>query len=362
MFAYVKKVEYIPILITCFWVGVISLVLFIPTFLSLVREDKSITLFTWPSFIDSKAIAEFEKETGIKVYISYYESNAELYSKLQVTKGKGYDLIIPTDHTVQLLIKDGLLKKIDTAKLTFFDRFDPKLLQLYFDPKSQYSLPFSWAIYGLGIDKDYFGDTPLQPSWKAIFDADTTPGRIGMTDDPREVILLAAYYLFGSIDDINRKEKLASIQELLLKQKKWVDVYTDQRTEDLLTMKSSPVVAALSPDIIRAMPYDEDLDFLIPQEGSFLVVDSFVLPVGSTKDELVYQLLNFLYQPKILQRHFDKFGFFPPLKDVINEEELDPRVQRIFSYYKHNFNKLDFFRNVLPEDRINDLWIKLMSY
>ena len=91
------------------------------------RSEKSITVFTWPLIIDANYITEFERETGIKVYLSYYENNEELLTKLKTTQGRGYDLVIPSDYTIEQLIKDGLVKKIDISKIDFVDRIHPFL-------------------------------------------------------------------------------------------------------------------------------------------------------------------------------------------------------------------------------------------
>ncbi len=76
-------------------------------------EPNSINVFAWGDILDPAVIADFEKETGIKVNLNYYSSNEELIVKLKATRGEGYDLIIPSDYAVKILIKEDLLKPID---------------------------------------------------------------------------------------------------------------------------------------------------------------------------------------------------------------------------------------------------------
>jgi spermidine/putrescine transport system substrate-binding protein len=96
-------------------------------------------------------LERFERETGIRLHVSYYETNEELFSKLRATKGEGYDLVIPSDYVVELMIKEGLLQKIDRTKVHAWSELDPKLLSLYFDPHNDYTIPYFWAVYGLEL-------------------------------------------------------------------------------------------------------------------------------------------------------------------------------------------------------------------
>ena len=108
-------------------------------------------------------IAEFEKETGIKVNFNYYSSNEELIVKLKATARRRLRSDHPLRLCRQILIKEGLLKKLDKDKFAYWHTINPALLGQYFDPENTYSIPFEWELFGFGIDKDYFEAHPTQP-------------------------------------------------------------------------------------------------------------------------------------------------------------------------------------------------------
>jgi len=338
------------------WVGVLFLFLYTPTLIRWThRNEKSITVFTWPLIIDANYITAFEKETGIKVYISYYENNEELLTKLKTTHGRGYDLVIPSDYTIEQLIKEGLVKKIDQSKLNFIDRIHPFLKSHYYDPTNEYSLPYFWSVYGLGIDRDAFDDQLPEATWALIFEKDKLKTRVGMTDSAREAIMIAAQYLYGSIDALEEPETQKAVQDLLLKQKTWVEMYSDVRSGDLLASKSCAVVAALSPDITRLKKEYPNIAFVLPKEGSFMLIDAFLIPVLSEKDELVYQFLNYLYRHDVVKHNIERYGFCSPVIDVQGDKGMEcPDETRI--------KDLEFFRSVIPESTINDIWVNLMAH
>lgn len=344
--------------IVCFWILILFGFLYSPVVVRWFQQrEKSITVFTWPLIIDANYIAAFEKETGIKVYISYYESNEELLTKLKATQGRGYDLVIPSDYAIEQLIKEQLVKKIDMSQLDFVDRIYPFLKNNYYDPSNEYTLAYFWSVYGLGIDRDAFDGNLPEASWALIFEKEhiRPRTRIGMTDSAREAIMIATQYLYGSIDALSKPETLEAVRALLLKQKPWVEVYSDVRSGDLLASKSCAVVAALSPDITRLKKEYPNISFVLPKEGSFMLIDAFVIPVLSHKDDLTYQFLNYLYRPEVVKHNIERYGFCSPVMDVTGDGETEcPTGNRA--------KNLEFFRSVIPESTINDIWINLMAH
>lgn len=353
---------YQPLSIWCMRVGMLVLwltiifgFLYLPKVTRLLTHKKSISLFIWPMILDTKVLERFEQETGIKVYVNYYETNEELYSKLHATKGQDYDLIVPTDYMVQTLIDDGLLKKLDMSKLDFVSHLKPYLLGHYFDAHNEYSVPYYTSIFGLGINKNYFGGVVPSASWALVFDQQKAVLPLSMLDSAREAIMLAGFYLFGPDGDMTQPHNLQAITDLLIKQKEWINVYTSARVEELLASGSCAVAVGTSSDIWKAMREYPNIAFIIPQEGSFVTIDSFVIPSATTKDDLVYQLLNFLYRPEIVAHNSKRYGFCPPTQNALSYDKgvLCPDVQE--------FNKLQFFKNILSKKQIQDTWIVVKS-
>ena len=258
------------ILVIALWSGAIFLFLYTPLLVNMIRKQETINILAWPQVLDAQYLKKFEKETGIKVNISYFEHNDELFAKLKMVKKHDYDLVMPSDYAVKLLIEEGLIKKIDRTKLDFWDQLYPALLGHYFDPYNEYTIPFYWTPVGLGVDRDYFNGNLPVASWSLIFDEQISPKHISVFDESRELLLIAAQYLFGSkkLDE----KKIKQIKELLIKQKKWVELYTDMRPEYILASKTCPVVIVYGADLVKVMRRFENIDFLIPKEGGLFLL------------------------------------------------------------------------------------------
>ncbi len=346
------------IAITVFWLIVITLYLMLPHVSRLLQYERSINVITWTDMIDPEIIKQFEKETGIKVYMSYFDSNEELLIKLNATKGEGYDLILPSDFTVELLIKLNIIQKLDKTKITIWNQIDEFLLNKYFDPDNNYSIPYYCSIYGLGLNKKLLGNKKISSSWKLIFDPTILPQKIVMLNNAREAILLTGQYLFNSIDHLN-ENKLLAIKNMLLKQKKWVEAYSDLRADYLLSSGTCPIVVSTTPFMHKVLKNNDNFEFIVPQEGTFMIIDNFVIPKTSCKIEYTYQLINYLYKPEIIKHHFEKYTFFPATKNLIELLSDNPKVISIYNAHIYSNHHFDFFRNVLSEEKINQIWITL---
>lgn len=339
-------------------VSVVMLFLYSPQITPFFYEKKTINILAWPTEIDGEFLNAFEESTGIKVYINYFESNEELFVKLRATRGKGYDLIMASDYGADLMIKEGLLQKIEKDRFLRWSDLYGTLLGNYFDQFNSYTIPYLWDIYGLGVDKTFFGGTSPEPTWGLVFDKNFIKSSVGMLEDRREVILIAAQYLFGSIEALADKEARDKLIHLLRAQKEWVEIYTDMRATHLLASGLVPVVLTISSDVARVMKSRDLIEFILPKEGSFAIIDSFAIPVATKKQDYVYQFLNYLYQPDILQKYADKYGILMASKKVSYESDT------YFPYTiptEQLFSKLGFFRNVVIGDLLNRLWIAVIS-
>jgi len=343
--------------IVFFWFMSIVVFLYSGKYADFFKRGRSINVLVWGQVLDKEFLVDFEQETGIQVNVNYFENNEELFVKLRATQNHDYDLIMPSDWAAQLLIQEGLIKKIDQTKITFWNDLQPALLNHYFDPGNEYTLPYYWTLYGLGVNTDYFGGKLPPATWKLVFDLAYMPKCIGTFEDIRPLTIIAALYLFGRVDALNATE-VDCIIAVLREQKKRVEMYTDNRAEYLLASGATPVVMGLSGDFLKVMRRFDNISFLIPQEGAFAIIDSLAIPSASHKDDLIYPFLNYLFRKDIVQQYVDKFEFFSAVKV---DADYDERFAQFTEPTFELFSKIHFFKNVVSSTILNDILIALKS-
>ncbi len=342
------------------WIGLIFGVLYWPKTEIPPFDERSINVFAWGDILDPMVIADFEHKTGIKVHLNYYASNEELIVKIKATGGEGYDLIVPSEYAVRILKKEGLLKELDHSQLHFLTSLNPSLLNLKFDPGNRYSVPFSWEIYGLGINANFFKNRPLDPSWKMIFDPAVVDYKVAMSNDPVQTIDFAAFYLFGPIKELN-PEQLQQTVDLLIAQKKWVTAYADFRADYFLATNNCPVALSLSSYMIRAMRKFPFLSFVIPKEGTFVSVENISIPAASRKEQLTYQLVNYLYTAESAQAHFETYGLFPASANNLPDLANDLEKKAMLASCQEAFAKSYIGVVLASQEKIRDAWVEIKS-
>ena len=127
--------------------------------------SKELNIYTWTYFIPQEVIDDFQKETGIKVNLSYYDNNDVMIAKL-MSGAKGFDIVSPSTDYVDVLRKSGLIEKLDKKKLgeTFnnLDKDGLKLEELskIYDPGLDYSIPYAYFATGIAVNKKFMKDYP----------------------------------------------------------------------------------------------------------------------------------------------------------------------------------------------------------
>ncbi len=349
-------------LIITFWCSVLLLTLYGPKIRQKDFQENSITVFTWGDIFDPSIIESFEKETGIRVHLNYYSANEELLVKLKATKAEGYDLIVPSDYAVRLLRREQLLQPLDKSKIHFWKDLNPVLLNLPYDTKNAFSIPFSWEIFGFGVDKDYFAGHELPESWRLIFDKNFINYRIGMVNDPIDATEFASMYLYGPQFKKANLQQQKEITHLLKEQHKWVEVYANFRTDYLLATKNCPVVVSSSSYIWRTMRLVPFVRFVIPKEGTFITIENLCIPKASKKQDLVYRFMNYLYRTESSAKHFSTFGFFPSTIHTDQWPDLDPMASKLIHATPEEFGHYRFLHeDDLPEATLRNLWVEVKT-
>lgn len=336
------------------WFFLIALFLLLPTAVNKIIPERSLTIFTWPLLLDPIYLKKFEQKTGIKLHIAYFENGPSLLSKFSATDGKGYDIIIPDDHSLQVLIEKKLVKKIDASKVPFISQIEPVLRNNYYDLDNHYSIPYYWGVYGIGYDASLFPEGLIAKDWQPLFVKPPFKGmRICMSDDPREAIMLAAYYLFGNLEALKEPANQQKVVALLIEQKKYVEVYTSSRSDVLLQNRSCGMASIMSPDIIRLQRETSSVRMAVPERGSFVVVDSIAISAATDKDAMIYAFLNYLYDAAVIEHHIQMFGYCSPFAQAQENQHEWCSAQR--------FAEFNFFKEIISDDQLNALWIEVLA-
>ena len=283
--------------------------------------SKELNLYGWSEYVPEALIKGFEEEYKVKVNYDAYSSNEEMVAKLQAG-ASGYDLIIPSDYMIEILVKQNLIQKIDRAKLPNLSNIDPQFLGLSFDPKNEYSVPYQWGTVGLAINREQIKESV--DSWAVLWDPKYA-GRIVLLDDSREVIGMALR-LQGLDNNSTDPAELKKAQEKL------VELIPNVKLFD----SDNPKAALLSGEVWLGMTWNGEaalahrenanIDYICPKEGCVIWFDNLAIPAGAPHKDAAEAFLNYVLRPDISLLITQDFPYSNPNKaalDLLKSQKPD---------------------------------------
>ena len=257
-------------------------------------EEKVLNLYNWAQYVAKSTIPDFEKQTGIKVTQDFYSNNEDLLAKLQAG-GTGYDVIVPSDYMISIMIKSDILEPLDMSKIPNFKNIGDNYKGLPYDPKNEYSVPYQWGTTGILYNQKKLGK--LELSWEPMWDP-AYKGKIGMLNDERETIGAALYKLGYSVNTRD-KEQLDEAEAELKKQKPLLRGYFDSTQNRPSVINGDLLLGHVySGDAFLALSSHEDLDYLIPKPGATRWTDNMAIPKGAEHPDNAHKFINYILSAK----------------------------------------------------------------
>jgi spermidine/putrescine-binding protein len=270
-----------------------------PTQMAEVQPAQEVQFFTWTEYIDPEIYDLFKQETGITVVESNFASNEEMLAKLQ-GGATGYDLIVPSDYTVGIMVEEGMLEPLDPAAVPNLANLADRFKNVPYDPGNKYCAPYQWGTTGLGYNSAEI-DEPQ--SWSVLFEPDPASpsyGRTTMLDDPREGFSAALAYLGYDINTTDDAQ-LEEAKQLLIQAKPGLSGYDSDQFDDLLAAGETVLAHGWNGDILVSQGENEDIAYTIPQEGGVVWIDNMCIPNTVTPERKLAaeMFMNFILRPDI---------------------------------------------------------------
>jgi spermidine/putrescine transport system permease protein len=259
-----------------------------------VEGGKVLNLFIWSNYIAPETLATFERRYGVKVNVDLYDSNEALLAKLQAGNA-GYDVICPSDYSVQVLVAQGLLRALDRSALPHLANVDPSFLDRGYDRGNRYSAPYFWGTTGIAYDRTKVA-APVD-SWTALWDP-RYRGRILMLDDAREAFMAALKSRGLSLNTTDRA-RLEEARDLLVLQKPLVRAYNSTNFEDVLLSGDVWLAQGWNGQFAKAMEQDPDIVYVIPKEGATVFIDNLAIPADARNPDLAHAFIDFTLEPDV---------------------------------------------------------------
>ncbi len=258
--------------------------------------DGDLNFYNWSDYMDPDLITAFEDEYGVDVTESFYESNEAMLSQIQ--SGVTYDLIVPSDYMVGIMIDEGLLVELNKDAIPNYGNLSEDFQSLPYDPDGAYSVAYQYGTTGLGVDLEAVGDL-FTPSWALLFDPELTtqfPGGVSVLNDPRETMGAALKYLGYSLND-TEIEHLQEAAELIAAAKAGIATFDSDQYSESLVAGEVAVAHGYSGNMIVDIGDSDNPDrytYILPEEGATLWIDNMAIPTEASSVCTAHTFINFL--------------------------------------------------------------------
>ena len=308
-------------------------------------EDKVVNIYNWSDYIDNSILADFTKETGIKVVYDTFDQNETLETKLLAGK-TGYDIVVPTAYFLQRQIKAGVFQKIDKSKLpnisNMWDTVQKRIAT--YDPGNQYAIDYMWGTSGVGYNVDKVKQilgTDDAPDINVIFDpklaAKFKDCGIYVLDSPTDVIPAALRYL-GLDPNSTKQEDFKKAEDLLTAIRPFVRKFHSSEYINALANGDICIAFGYSGDVLQARNRAAEakngvnIGYSIPSKGAQMWFDVMAIPADAPHVEEAHIFLNYIMKPEVVAKasnftayaNGNKASQQFVSKDVLNDPSVYP--------------------------------------
>ena len=276
------------------------------------EKKQVLKLYSWTYYTPTTVVDSFQKEFDCKVIVTEYDSNETMFNKLINGGAKSFDIVVPSQDYVSIMIKRGMFQPIVQEKFTNRDKINPDVLaKVSYDPEMAYAVPYYFGAAGISVNKKKAPAGDYERSWN-IF-ADTRFSRhASMMDDYREVIGDALSYKGYSVctkDDAELKDAISLIKE------KWLPNIVKFDAEGFgkdFARGDLWLCQGYAECVYGELPedeWDDTVDFFIPENGGPSYLDSMCILKDSKNAELATEFINFIHRPENYAQFLDFFHF-----------------------------------------------------
>jgi len=295
-------------------------------------ENGEVIVYNWGEYIDPETLTMFEEETGIKVVYDEFETNEIMYPKVEAGSS-AYDVVCPSDYMVQKMIENDLIQELDYDKIP--NAKENIGAQYYeqaaaYDPGNKYCVPYCWGTVGIIYNKTMVDTPPTK--WADLWD-EKYADNILMMDSIKDSFMVA------------------------LKKNGFSSNSLDESGE-------AAIGVMFSGDAIYVIGENPDLDYVIPEEGTNVWIDGWVIPKNAPNKENAEKFIDFMCRPDVALKNFEYITYGTPntaARELIEDEDLKNSPIAFPDLTQYNNLETFLYLGEDGEELFNKYWKEVMS-
>lgn len=301
-------------------------ILSIPLVCHAEKIGGELKVYNWVEYLPKDVLADFEKQSGIKVSYDVFDSALTLESRL-LTGNSGYDVVFPASAQIPQLIQADALIKLEKSKLPNLGNLDRSFMEAHeaLDSGGNYSIPYLWGTTLIGYNKEkvekIFGPDVSMNDYSMIFDPKNieklSSCGVAVLDQPDEIFPLALNYL-GLNPNTRDVKDLEKAEQLLLSIRPYIRYFNSSKFPQDLANGDICVAVGWSGAILSAKGTADaagngnDIRMALPRQGTLMWSDDMAIPKNAKNLEQAYAFINYILDTNVIARISNQIGYPNP--------------------------------------------------
>lgn len=302
------------------------------------READELVIYCWPGYLPEAVTDAFTAETGIPVFLEFFNTNEELLRHRLVNRR--YDLVQPSDYAVEVLIGRDALEPLRKERIPNLANLSDEFRNLPHDPEGAFSVPWLAGTSGIVVNTRRVKD-PIR-GYGDVFSGNYA-GRIVVLSDPREFLGWALCYLGLPVNDVT-PDVLQRVKEVWAKWMPQVAVYDSDTAAKVMLSGAADIAITWSGDAGILLAESPDYEFVLPEEGAHRYVDCLAIAKGAPNRDAAEDFINFILRPEISVMISDEIPFTNPNREAY--ERLTEKQKTNPASYPQGDPELRSFRAI----------------
>lgn len=321
------------------------------------EEKDTLNILNYDIYIDKSLINEFEIKNNVKIKYDTYSTPEEMYIKAKAG-ASNYDLIISSEYMIERMINEGMVNELNYDNIPNYKYIDEAFKNHPYDPDNKYAVPYFWGTLGILYNKTTVDAS--SDSWEMLWD-ETHDKRIIMMDSQRDAFAAALKQLGYSLNTVNENE-LDEAKALLLEQRPLVMAYITDGAPDIMINEEADMALVWSGEAVSAMAENENLDFVIPKEGSNIWIDAMFVPSTTKNQALAEKFIDFLCSTEATLKNINEVWYSTVHTEALTQVDEELLNNTAFNIPQEDIVKMEMFRD--PQEFIDlytERWTEIMA-
>jgi len=356
--------KFLSVLLAVFLVSSLTVSVSAKTNLAALKGT-TLNVYNWGEYISNGSNGSmdvnkaFTARYGIKVVYDTFENNEVMYSKIK-GGGVNYDVLFPSDYMVARMISENMLQKLDFLNIPNYKYTDKKYLNLSYDPKNEYSVPYSVGMIGLIYNTKMVTKAPT--SWTALWDTQYSK-KILMINNPRDAFAIAQSILGIDYNTTKASDWRAAARRLK-QQKAVVQSYVNDEVFDKMESGEAALAPYYAGDFLTMKENNPNLAFVYPSEGVNAFVDTMCIPKNALNKAAAELYINFMLEPDVALANAEYICYASPNTAVVSNKNYSLKDNKYLYPDAASMPKTEIYTN-LPQSTLNlmgSLWDDVKLY